>query len=525
MSKTSSRRLVSALVSLRTAIVVTVVLGIAVPLGLSLYSARVELEKNYRAVLDAEVERSAGLVALAMREPLWQFAADQANSIIDAMFVDERVLAVEVFEPSGASFATRTRAAPEGELVLERRRKVEREGKVIGEVLVRLSGTGYRASLEDNIRASLVRSGITMLVSVLLIILILNLRLVRPLRELVDASSRLAAGELDTKVDRSRGDEIGVLANSLEAMRTSLAALFAELRSANAGLEERVAGRTRELEQALSTLQRAQREILEAEKLASLGRVVAGVAHELNTPIGNALTVASTVADMLRPLIEETRTGNVRRSTLNGVLATGEGLTILLRNLEKATKLISDFKQVAVDQTSEQRRRFDLGVVTEEVLNTLGPTLKKTKLNLHRGLEPGIECDSFPGLYDQVVSNLVNNAVKHGFEPGAVGNITVTVSSMGRDQARLTVSDDGVGMTEEVRQRMFEPFFTTKLGSGGSGLGLNIVQGFVSRMLGGTIRTVSSPGAGCSVIVEFPCTAPSQPAVASSHAASAAANG
>lgn len=506
--RTHTQRLVGTLYSLRTAIVVTVLLGIAVPLALSLYGARRGLEESYRAVLDSEVDRSAGLVALAMREPLWQFAADQANSIIDAMFLDERVLAVEVYEPTGALFAKRLRIAGDGELVLERRRKVEREDKVIGEVMVRMSAAGYRSALEDSARDALIRGGVTMLVSVLLIIAILNARLVAPLRTLVDASARLADGDLDTEFDRRRGDEIGVLANSLEAMRRSLAALFAELRSTNEGLEQRVTERTRDLEEALATLRRAQHEILEAEKMASLGRVVAGVAHELNTPIGNALTVASTIADMLRPLIEETRSGNVRRSTLNGVLAAGEGLGILLRNLEKASGLISDFKQVAVDQTSEQRRHFDLATVTEEVLNTLGPTLKKTRIHVHRGLEPGIECDSFPGLYDQVVTNLVMNAITHGFESGASGNITVTVSSMGRDHARLTVSDDGAGMSEETRQRIFEPFFTTRLGTGGSGLGLNIVQGLVTRVLGGQIRAISSPGAGCSMIVEFPCAAP-----------------
>jgi signal transduction histidine kinase len=253
------------------------------------------------------------------------------------------------------------------------------------------------------------------------------------------------------------------------------------------------------------TLERAQEEIIQTEKLASLGRVVAGVAHELNTPIGNALMVASTIQSDLEDLGKELASGTMRRTALGSFIErAGEGMTLSMSNLQRAALLISDFKQVAVDQTSDQRRTFDLGEVSSEILNMLQPSLRKSGCDVQRHLTPDLVCDGFPGRYGQILTNLVVNASIHAFEPGAVGRITVTIAAVGADQVELVVADNGIGMNEAVRARIFDPFFTTKMGRGGTGLGMNIVHGIVTRVMGGQITVQSAPGEGSRIRVVFP---------------------
>jgi signal transduction histidine kinase len=233
--------------------------------------------------------------------------------------------------------------------------------------------------------------------------------------------------------------------------------------------------------------------------------VVAGVAHELNTPIGNALMVASTIQSELEDLNKELASGTMRRTALGSFIErAGEGLTLSMSNLQRAALLISDFKQVAVDQTSDQRRTFDLAEVTSEILNMLQPSMRKSGCEVHKHLMPDLECDGFPGRYGQILTNLVVNASIHAFEPGRAGRITVSIAPVGDDSVELVVADNGMGMTEAVRARIFDPFFTTKMGRGGTGLGMNIVHGIVTRVMGGQITVQSAPAEGSRIRVVFP---------------------
>lgn len=502
-------------VSLRAAVIVAALVGVTLPTVLVSYFNIEHLRTEYLANLDTEAARTGELVAMSMREPIWQFAPDQAESIIDAAFLDYRVLAVDVFDANVQPFASRRRGDVDSDDTTRNVSRIVRQGSVIGHVEITMSTAGYKAALEATLWRTLVGVLFSVVMAVVLISVLLHFRLVRPVARLVQASETVASGNLAAPIEYRRQDEIGRLADSLESMREKLSHLVAELersneelRHTNESLEERVLERTRDLEQALEKLVRAQKDIVESEKLASLGRIVAGVAHELNTPIGNAMTVASTIADAMRPLITEYRDGNVRRSTLAAVAGSDTGVSILMRNLERAAHLIGNFKQVAVDQTSEQRRPFDLAVVTEEVLSTLTPAVRKAGHVLTTHLTPDLRCDSFPGPYGQVLTNLVMNSLLHAFPEGRVGNVVVSIEAVGADRVCLRVDDDGQGMPEDVRERIFDPFFTTRMGSGGTGLGMNIVQSFVTRVLGGTIRVESTPGAGAHFVVEFPRTAP-----------------
>lgn len=289
-----------------------------------------------------------------------------------------------------------------------------------------------------------------------------------------------------------------------------------EIKELNMRLEARVRERTfklekanEELEGALETLKLAQDELVRAEKLAALGSLVAGVAHELNTPIGNSVTVASTLQDKTREFREAVASGRVRRSTLDGYMEGAEtACDLLLRSLSQANELVSSFKQVAVDQASAQRRRFDLRLVVEEVAATLAPMLKKTPFKLELELADKLTMDSYPGSLGQVITNLVANSLAHAFEGREHGVMHLKTWRRSPREVGIEFFDDGVGIPETDLKRVFDPFFTTKLGRGGSGLGLHIVYNLVTRVLGGRIEVSSRPGSGTRFEFVLPFEAP-----------------
>lgn len=289
-----------------------------------------------------------------------------------------------------------------------------------------------------------------------------------------------------------------------------------EIQDLNARLEQRVALRTadlqtanQELSQALTELQLTQKQLVQSEKLAALGALVAGIAHELNTPIGNGLTVASTLEDRVCELAAATQQG-LRRSTLTQFLADAQqSSAILLRNLARASDLIASFKQVAVDQTSSQRREFVLDELVSEILMTLSPSLRKSGCSVLRQVDLQLRMDSYPGPLGQVLSNLINNALLHGFSDRTPpGTLSLEAQALAGEQLRLSVRDDGQGIRPDDLDHVFEPFFTTRLGTGGSGLGLHISHNIVTHLLGGQIELSSTPGAGTCFTLTLPLRAP-----------------
>lgn len=283
----------------------------------------------------------------------------------------------------------------------------------------------------------------------------------------------------------------------------------------NAELESRVAARTTELQtmnlelsQTLDTLRMAKDQLVQSEKLAALGALVAGVSHELNTPIGNGLTVASALEHKVTEF-EKKIDGGLRRSDLlDFVQETGFAAEIITRNLERAGHLISSFKQVAVDQTSSLRRAFSLDSLVAEILLTLNAVVKKYACEVVIDVQPDIMLESYPGPLGQVLTNLITNALVHGFDTEDAGTITISAVSVTQATVQLVVRDTGRGIAPENMHRIFEPFFTTRLGQGGSGLGLHIVHNMVGGVLGGQIKAVSEPGRWSEFIVVLPKVAP-----------------
>jgi PAS domain S-box-containing protein len=257
-------------------------------------------------------------------------------------------------------------------------------------------------------------------------------------------------------------------------------------------------------------LRQAQHDLIQAEKMASLGSLVAGVAHEINTPLGNTLTASSHLYDKvveLSAMLEENR---LKRSDLVAfVNLLTETTRLMVANCERAAELVQSFKRVAVDQTSGERRRFDLKGYIEEVLLSLRPQLRKTGHRITVECPASLEVDGYPGALSQLLTNFLLNSLMHAYDPGRAGNIAITVRPLENGLVELTYADDGKGIPPPLLGRIYDPFFTTRRGTGGSGLGLHIVYNLVTGSLRGQISVQSELGKGTQFTVRFPLHTPS----------------
>ncbi len=294
------------------------------------------------------------------------------------------------------------------------------------------------------------------------------------------------------------------------------------LASLNSELETRIDARTAELRNAndelarlVQTLRKTQTDLVRSEKLAALGALVAGIAHELNTPVGNSLLAASTLTEQLRQLTR--MDASLKRSEWNAALAhMQEASDIIQRSLGRASELISSFKQVATDRTTAQRRRFTLAGAIHDLAVTLQPSVRRTGVTIEEDAIADVKLDSYPGPLDQVLMNLIQNAVLHAYPGGGPGRIRLSATVDG-GWVCIVVEDFGVGIPPANLSRVFDPFFTTRLGQGGTGLGLHIVHNIVTGTLGGEIDVQSEPGRGTRFLLRLPLHAPLQADTTTDH--------
>jgi len=263
---------------------------------------------------------------------------------------------------------------------------------------------------------------------------------------------------------------------------------------------------------AMTQMRSMQDNLLQSEKLSALGAMVAGVSHELNTPLGNTKLALSTLLDRINDVNKLYLSGSLKRSNIEEFIKESQDIaTLASRSVERALNLVVTFKQVAIDQTSERQRLFDLATIIRETITSLSPSYKHDPWQFVIDIPDGIQMDSFPGPLEQIIINMVQNSIRHGFDGRDHGCITIraSVEESGTDyranSAIITFSDDGAGIAPGNLEKIFEPFFTTRLGRGGSGIGLNITRRIATTILGGTIDVQSELGVGTSFTLKIPC--------------------
>ncbi len=367
------------------------------------------------------------------------------------------------------------------------------------------SQQNIKMQIRGMIFRTLLYSMIYILIGIAITTVLAN-RLSRPISSLTHTANQLSKGEFSAAqnlfVDST--DEIGILAQSFIDMAHSLEASYKQIEEYSHTLEQKVNERTQELVEALENLKKTQSYLVEAEKMASLGGLVAGVAHEINTPLGISVTAVTHLQGKNQEFSELYHSGRMKRSDFENYLELiAETMTIIFTNLNRAAELVQNFKQVSVDQSSEEKRIFNMKEYIEGVILSLRHQLKKTNHTIEIECSNSIEINSYPGTYSQILTNFIMNSLIHAFDKNETGIMRIYAEKKERS-LMLVYSDNGAGMPENVVKHIFEPFFTTRRNQGGSGLGMHIVFNLVTQKLKGFISVESSPGTGTRFSIEVP---------------------
>ena len=402
--------------------------------------------------------------------------------------------------------------------VIEIAKTVDFEGKKIGYVYLRASLDELNKYMQNRILYDLLIA-IIALIGAFFVSVRLQRRFTKPIETLLsivqkvtkEKSYSVRAPAADIEELHMLGRAINNMLDRIEQQFNKVQQAELEIRQLNQGLEQKISERTlalkssnQDLLNTLETLHQYQNQIVETEKMASLGQMVAGVAHEVNTPIGLGVTASTLMQDKLADIQLAFDEKKLTSSQLAKFMAESkENLGIIYRNLERAASLIRSFKQVAVDQSNENRRQFNVLQLMNEVLLSLRPNLKKTKHQVELECDPTLEIDSKPGPVNQILINLIMNSLIHAFEQTDQGLIKIKVK-VEHSRCFVHYSDNGAGVPEHIKKRIFDPFVTTKRGEGGSGLGMHLVYNLVTQALNGKITLESSLGNGVNIMFDFP---------------------
>jgi len=507
---------------LKLLFVVIVTLVLAISGSYTQYSLGKDLEASNQRLRQGVLTR----LQISLPSALWDLDKSKVDSIVEAEMLPPEVVSIRVYDTSVGLFAGKLRAS-DGQLVsvgqapeptgspVEATLIFQDGGSAsasikpvsVGKVVINFS----RAQIDAALASELVRKVVEVLLLDIFLVLALSLSLrvvFEPLKQLRDGLLDLATRGTDEveELPENRHDELGDVIRGFNQIQRRLKSTILRIREA----EDAARRSAQQTAQALQDLRQTQESLLQAERLASLGSLVAGVAHEINTPVGIALTSASVLKAATDDIQAAVNTTGLKKSDIMRYLDTAsESARLIMNNAYRAAHLIHSFKQIAVDQTSEARRPFGLKEYVEEIVSSLQPKLKKTPIRLALNCPPEITLDSYPGAFAQVITNLTLNCVEHAFEIDTPGEIQISARLDG-DIVELHVKDDGKGIAPDVLDRIFDPFFTTRRGQGGTGLGLNIVYNLIAKQFGGTITVSSTLGQGTHFTLRIPRVTPQE---------------
>ncbi|MDC8758791.1 sensor histidine kinase [Janthinobacterium fluminis] len=513
--------------------VVIVTLVLAISGSYTQYSLSQELELRSQRLREGVLTR----LQTSLPSALWDLDKSKVDSIVAAEMLPPELVAIRVYDSSVGLFSGKARDADghiqaiaseapvagapvEANLVFRDSVAVSASSKpvTVGKVVVNFSRAQIDAALVAEVRRKVIE--VLLLDLILVAALVLSLRIIfDPLKRLRDGLDDLATRGSDEveELPDNRRDELGDVIRGFNAVQRKLKSIIERIRDA----EDASRRSQQETARAMDNLRQAQESLLQSERLASLGALVAGVAHEINTPVGIALTSASVLKEATDVVFANVSAGNVKKSDILRYLETAnESARLIMNNAYRAAHLIHSFKQIAVDQVSEARRHFELREYIGEVVSSLQPTLKKTRIAIAIDCPDDIVLDSYPGALAQVLTNLTLNCVEHAFDADSEGRIAIGVRRDG-GWIEMQVSDNGKGIAADMLDKVFDPFVTTRRGQGGTGLGLNIVFNLIVKQFGGTISVNSTPGRGACFTLRIPREppAPARPGAAPAAAA------
>jgi two-component system NtrC family sensor kinase len=499
------------------------------------YSLGKELESSNQRLREGVLTR----LQISLPAALWDLDKVKVDTILQAEMLPPEVVAILVYDSAVGLFAGKVRGA-DGRLVAPAKLPAPEGAPVQADLVFRDAGSAStsirpvsvgkvvvyfsRAQIDAALEHELLRKVLEVLLLDIILVLALSLSLrvvFGPLRQLRDGLFDLAIRGSDEveELPENRRDELGDVIRGFNQIQRRLKSTILRIREA----EDAARRSAQQTAQAMADLRRTQESLLQSERLASLGSLVAGVAHEINTPVGIALTSASVLKDATDALQAAVAADGLKKSVVLRYLETAaESTRLIMNNAYRAAHLIHSFKQIAVDQTSEARRPFALMEYLEEIVTSLRPKLKTTQIDVKLSGSDDIVLDSYPGAFAQVITNLVLNCAEHAFSAGTPGQIQIN-ARLERDMVDLQLIDNGKGIAPELLDRIFDPFFTTRRGQGGTGLGLNIVYNLVAKQFGGTITARSTLGQGTEFTLRIPRVTPQESGVENSVAESAGA--
>lgn len=485
---------------------------------------------------EADLESMVNVAASSLEGPLWNLNEETLTSICDSILQIESVSRIVVKDTSlGIIYSKENSGKKHSEdRLVTSVKNIVHNNKVIGSIEFTMTKYYIEEQLNRNTQIHIVEMVIIIVLLMLTLFVIIS-KITKPLSNLKAALEEVT-GDKVMQIEVKSDDEIGDLTKSFNDMSSKIFDAKQSIKKLNEELEVKVVLRTEELNiknnelrESIETIKATEEELLasnqslsntlrelhevqdllvESGKMALLGELVAGVAHEINTPVGVSLTVSSYMESETKQLLAKVKEDRLTKKEFITFLENiEESAASLVRNLLRAGELISSFKQVAVDQTSRSVRRFHVHEYVDEILTNLHSQYKNRQLVINNNCPDELDIVSYPGAYSQILTNLVMNSLVHGFNEDEEGTISIDAKRVG-DTLEITYHDNGQGIPEEFIDKVFNPFFTTKRGFGGTGLGLNITYNIIVNILKGNIVCHSKPNKGTTFIITVPYNHP-----------------
>ena len=492
-------------ISLRTLIsLITIALAFLASLGFVVTSF-ITYSISSSAAINNKTEITSLRLSSALIEPLWDLDNASLKTVVASELDDDDILAIVLRDDKEVPIEALERSPPiKGEPKASARkldsseltglaqrayavkqRDILHDGIKIGDITVYATNRGISQAFFSQLTTTVGLSLGTSIGIALLLFFAIDRLVSNRILSLGQVVSRFSSRDFSARAEESMHDEIGELAQAFNRMAQTI-------QHHEQGLQEAVDERTRQ--------------ILDMEKFAFLGSLVAGVAHEVNTPLGVAVTASSNARTLVSAITEGYKEGKLDETEfVQSLSKIAESLGIVEMNLERAAEFIRSFKRMAVDQTADGLQKVKLKEYLDEIVLSLRPKLRKGKIQVAVIAPDDLELVCSPGALYQIFTNLIVNSLLHAFDEDSSGKITISCQRNENDMT-LSYRDDGKGIAPGIIDSIFEPFFTTKRNAGGSGLGLYIVKTTIAKM-GGQIRCTSEPGKGVEFLITIPALA------------------